>query len=939
MNAVEIEQALSDLAAQTFDDAEFPFDFLKAFGNKPTTIQRLRKGDSNASDLPGGVLQRNHIHIAVAESGKVGQTLTALKASQKTAQAKAKFILATDGMTLEAEELATGDAIACDYPKFPDHFGFFLPLAGISTIKEIKDNPIDVRATGRLNKLYIELLRENPAWATFERRPDMNHFMARLVFCFFAEDTDIFPGADLFTSTVDRMSERDGSNAHEVLETIFRAMNTKSEGRAAAKLPRWANEFPYVNGGLFSGSTAVPRFTRTARSYLYQAGQLDWKEINPDIFGSMIQAVADDEERGALGMHYTSVPNILKVLNPLFLDDLRAQLEAAGDNKIKLLNLRKRMAHIRVFDPACGSGNFLVIAYKQMRGIEAAINRVRGEANLASEIPINNFRGIELRDFPAEIARLALIIAQFQCDVLYRGQKEALKDVLPLDSQNWITCGNALRMDWLAICPPTGTGVKLVGDDLFNTPLDQSEIDFENEGGETYICGNPPYLGSKKQTEDQKTDLGALLDKRIKNWKSLDYVAGWFVKAADYGTKTKTTAAFVSTNSICQGQHVPILWPVIFKVGSQIVFAHTSFKWANLASHNAGVTVVIVGISSTEDIARRLYSITNDESVEQKVVANINAYLVPGPNVEVQQAAYPIQGLTPMQFGNHPYYGAALVLSTDEARKIVEQEPGAARYIRPFYGSTEFIDRSPRACLWITDEEAEAAARLKPIAQRIAAVKVARTAAGNGESKNKKAGGKKKKEDASAKKLAQTPWRFREQTMSEQQTMIIPRVSSENRPFLPVGLLEPDCVVQEKAFAMYDAPLWNLALIASRMHWVWIGTVCVRMRTDFSYSNTLGWNTFPMQKLTAQNKADLTACAQEILLAREAHFPATIADLYDPEAMPNDLRRAHEKNDEVLERIYIGRKFKNDTERLEKLFDLYTKMTAGQAKPKKGKAK
>src|SRR5690606_24832941 len=298
--------------------------------------------------------------------------------------------------------------------------------------------------------------------------------------------------------------------------------NTKTGDRSAAGIPRWALEFPYVNGGLFSGSTDVPKFTRTARSYLYQAGQLDWKEINPDIFGSMIQAVADDEERGALGMHYTSVPNILKVLNPLFLDDLRAQLEAAGDNKVKLLNLRKRMARIRVFDPACGSGNFLVIAYKQMREIEAQVNRLRGEPDLPSEIPIKNFRGIELRNFPAEIARLSLIIAEFQCDVLYRGQKEALRDVLPLDSQNWIICGNALRLDWLAICPPTGTGVKLVADDLFNTPLDQAEIEFANEGGETYICGNPPYYGSRKQEEAQKEDIQSLCGRYIKKWRSLD---------------------------------------------------------------------------------------------------------------------------------------------------------------------------------------------------------------------------------------------------------------------------------------------------------------------------------------------------------------------------------------------------------------------------------
>jgi len=497
MNAVEIEQAISDLALQPFDAAEFAFAFLAAFGNKDTTLKRLRAGNNNASDVPGGVLQRNNIHIAVCGPGTTGAGLQALRSSPATAKGKAKFILATDGQTLEAEDLTAGETIACDYPDFPDHFGFFLPLAGISTVKEIKDNPIDVRATGRLNKLYVELLRENPDWATAERRGDMNHFMARLIFCFFAEDTDIFNGEALFTRTVEQMSERDAGNTHEVLSEIFRAMNVKLADRAAADLPRWADAFPYVNGGLFSGSADVPRFTRMARTYLLHAGTLNWKQINPDIFGSMIQAVADEDERGELGMHYTSVPNILKVLNPLFLDDLRAQLEAAGDNKIKLLNLRKRMARIRVFDPACGSGNFLVIAYKQMREIEAEINRRRGETHLGSEVSIKNFRGIELRSFPAEIARLALIIAEFQCDVLYRGQKDALSEFLPLSAENWIVCGNALRLDWLGVCPPTGTGVKVTGDDLFETPLDQTEIDFENEGGETYICGNPPYKGSR----------------------------------------------------------------------------------------------------------------------------------------------------------------------------------------------------------------------------------------------------------------------------------------------------------------------------------------------------------------------------------------------------------------------------------------------------------
>ena len=916
MNAVEIEQALTDLAGQAFDSAEFPFQFLAAFGNKATTIARLRKGDSNGSDVPGGVLQRNHIHLAVADSGQVAETLTALKASPKTAQAKAKFVLATDGTTLEAEELATGDAIACDFPAFPDHFGFFLPLAGISTIKEIKDNPIDVRATGRLNKLYVELLRENPDWATTARRPDMNHFMARLIFCFFAEDTDIFPGMDLFTTTVDRMSERDGSNLHEVLGTIFRAMNLKTAERQQAGLPRWAAEFPYVNGGLFSGSTDVPRFTRTARAYLYQAGQLNWKEINPDIFGSMIQAVADDEERGALGMHYTSVPNILKVLNPLFLDDLRGQLEAAGENKIKLLNLRKRMAHIRVFDPACGSGNFLVIAYKQMREIEAEINRRRGEANLPSEIPINNFRGIELRDFPAEIARLALIIAEFQCDVLYRGQKEALKDVLPLDSQNWITCGNALRLDWLAICPPTGTGVKLVGDDLFNTPLDQAEIDFENEGGETYICGNPPYKGNAKKTAEQKTDMGDLFGKAISGWGLLDYVCGWFFKAHEYAKHTRTRFAFVATNSVSQGQHVTGFWKPLFDDGLKFNFAVRSFKWSNLAAKDAGVTVVVVGAGIPEATAD-LYD--DDKKLTTK---NINAYLMPAEDYWVTPASSPISDIPIMWKGN--YYGMSEHLIFDASAAAQYLETGlSTSYVRKFYGSAEVIRARPRYCFWFKDNPSADVLKLADVAKRI---EIGRSA-------------RQHSKDAVSNGMVKRPHQFREMRACERDFLAVPVVSSENRSYLPVDMLDDWSVISNKCFALYDAPTWCLALIASRMHWVWIGAVCVRLEMRFSYSNALGWNTFPIPALTEQNKADLTACAQEILLARENHFPATIADLYEPENMPDDLRRAHEKNDEVLERIYIGRKFKNDTERLEKLFDLYTKMTAGQAKPKKGKAK
>ena len=531
LNAVEIEEAISTLAEQPFQPDAFPYAFLEAFGRKATEIKRLQSSASNKSDL-GGVLQRNHIHIKVCSEGGVSTTFDALKASPATTKSKARFVLATDGTEFLAEDLITGETIVCRFSEFPDHFGFFLPLAGISTVKQIRESAFDIKATGRLNRLYVELLKDNPEWGTEARRHDMNHFMARLIFCFFAEDTGIFSEGTLFTSTISQYSDKESSNTDWVISEIFRAMNTKVSDRAASGLRNWATAFPYVNGGLFSGDTNVPCFSKIARSYLLHIGSLDWTKINPDIFGSMIQAVADEGERSALGMHYTSVPNILKVLNPLFLDDLRAQLEEAGDNSRKLLNLRNRMSKIRVFDPACGSGNFLVIAYKEMRAIEAEINLRRGEADRKTDIPKTNFRGIELRDFAAEIARLALIIAEFQCDVTYRGEVQARAEFLPLNAQNWITQGNALRLDWLSICPPTGTGVRFQAEDLFHTPLDQAQIDFENEGGETYICGNPPFKGTRKQDAQEKEDLEHVFAGITSKWKNVDYVGAWLMKAA-----------------------------------------------------------------------------------------------------------------------------------------------------------------------------------------------------------------------------------------------------------------------------------------------------------------------------------------------------------------------------------------------------------------------
>lgn len=915
MNAVEIEEAVSLLAEQPFEAEAFPYAFLEAFGNKATTIKRLKSGSTNKSDV-GGVLQRGNIHIKVCDEGQVAETLDALRDSPATSTQRAKFTLATDGVEFQAEDLEGGETVACEFPDFANHFGFFLELAGISTVRAIKENSFDIKATSRLNKLYVELLKDNPEWGTEARRPEMNHFMARLIFCFFAEDTDIFNGNDLFTATVEQMSERDSSNTHEIISELFRAMNTKVEDRAAGNFRPWADVFPLVNGGLFSGSLEVPKFTKIARSYLLHVGKLNWTKVNPDIFGSMIQAVADDEERGSLGMHYTSVPNILKVLNPLFLDDLQEKLEEAGDNGRKLLNLRNRIARIRVFDPACGSGNFLVIAYKEMRVIEAAINQRRGESDRRTAIPLTNFRGIELKNFSAEVARLALIIAEYQCDVMYRGQKEALAEFLPLEKANWITCGNALKLDWLSVCPPTGTSVKHRSDDMFETPLDQAEIEFRHESSETYICGNPPYIGTKYQTKLHKSEISDIFKGENLKFGNVDYIGCWFLLAArSLGLYAKGSFAFVSTSSLFQGEQAEIVLHIIKTYGLRISWAHTSFMWSNNAAKNAGVTCCIVGCSSAESNAERILF----DAQAKRTVANIGPYLVPMPDMVVVKRKSPISQIPIMNYGSMSNDNGIFNVDEDEYRGIRNEHPQVSNLIKTTIGGAEFVRGIVRRSVYIDEFSGLSSHETKVFQDRFERVTAYRSESNR----------------AATRKLSETPMYFAERRHVEKRKVFVPQVLSEKREYVTVGLLEPEVLVIAPHMQIVDGSLCDLSLLSSKIHHVWVSTVCGRLKTDIRYSSQLGWNTFPIPNLTKKNKEELSRCAQNILIAREAHYPSTIADLYKAESMPENLRAAHERNDEVLERIYIGRRFKNDTERLEKLFDLYTKMTADKGAAKK----
>ncbi|QIX24172.1 class I SAM-dependent DNA methyltransferase [Agrobacterium pusense] len=881
MNPTEIADALDAIAKAKFDPNEFGYAFAQATDNAQATVAKLRAGSTNKSDIADGVLLNGKFHYAPALPGMAADMLEALRASKRTAKAKPAILITTDGEMIAAEHPKSGETLHCPFAELGTHFSFFLPAAGKERYRAAEENPVDIKATGKLAKLYDALLKANPDWAVPERRHAMNLFMTRLIFCLFSEDVGVFK-EDQFSFAVFSYGDNKGEHARDVLVQAFSAMNLPKGQREG--LPAWTDTFEYVNGGLFADAIEAPEFDPISFRYLRDAAELDWKLINPDIFGSMIQSIADPKARAELGMHYTSVPNIMKVLGPLFLDDLDEALDKAWDKPAALKAQLHRLSKIRVFDPACGSGNFLVVAYRQMREREIRILKRLGELEgnehfaMFSSVSLNQFYGIELTDFAAETAKLALFIAEYQANAHFADVFGRMPPLLPLRDGGQIRCGNALRVNWDEVCPP---------------PI---------EGEEVYIAGNPPFLGKAKQDSSHKTDMDYVFSGKIKNYRAFDLVSGWYFKAAGYIRRRTSKAALVATNSICQGASAASLWPEILKNGIEIGFAYRSFRWRNNAAANAAVICVIVGIRNSSDSAR--YLIDADVKTAAR---SINSYLIDEAEIFVRPVSAPANSLPPMNFGCMPYDAGNLRLSPSERDDLLGVNPEAARFIRKFVGSDELINGVLRYCIWISDSDLQAAKVCQPIWERVEKNRLARL--------NMK--------DAAGKALAERPHQFREYVNAEDHAIIIPSISSENRPYLPVDRVAADTVSSNKNFVIYDGPDWTIAIISSRLHWVWIDTVCGKLKNDFQYSNTLGWNTFPVPKFTADQLDQLSASARRILKTRYQHYPKTIADLYDPDKMPEDLRAVHRDNDELLESMYIGRPFRNDTERLEKLFKLY----------------
>jgi hypothetical protein len=888
-NIVDIESGLGKLAHRNLPPEEYGKELIALFSSS-ATLKRLGTNKANTSDFENGLLWREKLHYVPCSPSQLNTTIEEVKKSNKTLKAKVRLVVVNDGSHILVYDRKYNELTDCTIDKIKDEPQLFLPLTGQEGFRREAESEVDIKATGKLAKLYDALIEKNPEWLEGDKRHALNHFMTQIIFCLFSEDTGIFP-KDIFTKALRNRADNDGEHATQVITEVFSVLDVDEPSRAG--LAPWLTEFPYVNGGLFSGEALVPEFTPKAYRYLLEAASLDWKHINPDILGSSIQAIVDPTMRGNLGMHYTSVPNILKTLEPLFLNELRDELLKARHSKKQINAFLERLSKIVVFDPACGSGNFLVIAYRELRKLELqaldALRDLEGGASLAfgfsSVISLSHFYGIEYADFAAETAKLALWIAEYQQNTRFRAAFGTEIPALPLKSSGVIVRGNALRVNWREFCNVKGAW-------------------------HVYIVGNPPYLGVAWMSKEQKEDMKFVFEGKIKNFASLDYVCGWFMKATLFCQTINSSFAFVATNSITQGSHASTLWKELFKCGVEIGFAHLSFKWSNNAASNAAVICIIVGMRRISKAPKILI----DEKGESTLVNNLNGYLINAPHADITARSKPMGFLPQMYKGSQPTDGGNLILSPDERERLIAENDKSESFIRRYIGSQELIKGILRYCIWVPDEKVKEAYSIRGFRDRFENVKEMRSASSKKQTRE----------------FADSPHKFTEIRHIECGSVIgVPRVSSENRDYLPADLFSKAEIISDSAFAIYDAQLWHFSILVSRMSMLWIKAVCGKLKNDIRFSNTLGWNTFPIPKLTSDHKELLDKAAREILLIRERHFPKTISELYDREKLPKDLFEAHQRNDQLLEEIYHDGHFTSDDERLAYLFKMYVKLSQG----------
>lgn len=913
---MDLEEKVKQLVNQN-NHEDFIFDFLLLYGLPKSTVTKTKNSRLNKAD--NRIIIKKKLFFEYYDQGnslfeaKTADLLArieTLKNDPKTYTHDPRFIIVTDYKKFLAVDTKTKDTRDIEFKNLWKHTDFFLPWSGKEKYQPHLESMADVKAAEKMAKIYDEIHHNNKTFAN-EYNHDLNVFLTRLLFCFFAEDTGIFTEDNLFTKSLVEHTQEDGSDLKAFFEMLFEALDKQDK----SKYPQYIQKFPYVNGKLFRDQIRIPEMTAKTRELMIECGDRNnWKEINPDIFGSMFQAVKTTEARSDLEQHYTSVPNIMKVINPLFMDELREEFEKAKDSVNKLKALQLRLSKIHIFDPACGSGNFLIIAFKQMKLLEMdiikRIQEISGEKNFQmnlSVIELNQFYGIEIDDFACEIAKLSLWLAEHQMNCKFREEIGEPKPTLPLSESGHIVCGNALRMDWEEVCPKYIEKTTLAHEvnraDLRNTPL---RLDLPKEEAEVYVLGNPPYKGFKYQTDLMKSDIEYVFSK-FKTYKKLDYIACWFYLAAIYIRNTTFRYAFVSTNSITQGEQLSLLWPYIFNMNLEICFAYTSFKWSNNAKYNANVICVIIGVDEIKEKSKFLYTNTDVISCNY-----ISPSLTSKKNIIVEKHTHSICNFPPMLLGSCPADGGSLIFTKEEKETFVQQYPELSYLLKPFIGSSEFIKNIERWCLWVSEKDLPLIRNNPILNKRVNDCKINRL-------------NSKKKE---TQERAQTPYLFTENRYKKSNAIILPITSSERRKYIPIGFVLHDAVIYHSAFAIYDISSFIFGIITSYMHMVWMRAVAGRLKTDYRYSATLVYNTFPFPKISDQQKKRIELCVQEILRIREKYSEKTMAELYDPDKMPKDLLEAHHSLDLVIESCYRRKPFENDEQRLAHLFKMYEMMTS-----------
>ncbi|MGD9520794.1 MAG: DNA methyltransferase [Tepidiphilus sp.] len=793
-----------------------------------------------------------------------------------------RYILVSDFARFRLYDLLNNSEIEfrlADLHKHVKHFAF---IAGYRTQEIAPQNPVNIQAAERMGVLH-DLLKDSGYTGHA-----LEVLLVRLLFCLFAEDTGIFQPASAFRLWLEERTAPDGSDLGPQLAQLFQVLNTPEDKRAKT-LDEQLAAFPYVNGRLFAETLPIASFDTKMRDALLECCGLDWSAISPAIFGALFQSIMDERARRNLGAHYTSEENILKLIKPLFLDALWAEFERVKGNRNKLFEFHKKLRTLTFFDPACGCGNFLVIAYRELRKLELEVLRASHasgqqfiDIHQLIRIDVDQFYGIEIEEFPAQIAQVALWLIDHQMNLRVSEEFGLYFARIPLRTSPHIHCANALQLDWNGVLPAERA---------------------------SYVLGNPPFVGAKLMDNAQRADAAAVFA-GIANAGLLDYVAAWYVKAARYGAANPAIrCAFVSTNSITQGEQVGVLWGWLLAQGIHIHFAHRTFQWSNEARGVAAVHCVIIGFGRQDVEQKVIFEYEDIRGEPHAVIArNINPYLVDGPNVVLPRRSKPLCDVPEIGIGNKPIDNGNYLFTAEEKAEFLKREPAAAKWFRRWLGADEFLNGYERWCLWLGDCPPSELRRMPHVLGRVEAVKKFRAAS----------------KSAATRKLAETPTRFHVENIPQQPYLVVPKVSSERRFVIPIGFMQPDTLCSDLVFIVRDASLLHFGVLSSTMHNAWVRYTCGRLESRYRYSAAIVYNNFPWPpNPSAKQRAAIEAAAQGVLDAR-AQFPgASLADLYDPVAMPPALVKAHQKLDAAVDAAYGRKHFKNDAERVAFLFALY----------------